>query len=52
MKELSVYELRDVFFENYYKRIGFFKDRSYYSMKRLKKERFIVACKQIKTKNT
>ena len=48
---MSVNELRDFIFENYYKRIGFVKERSYYSMKRLKK-RFAVACKQINRKNT
>ena len=51
LKKMSVNELRDFIFENYYKRIGFVKERSYYSMKRLKK-RFAVACKQINRKNT
>ena len=37
--------------ENYHKRIGFVKERSYYSMKHLKKKIFVVACKQINTKN-
>ena len=32
-------ELRDFTFENYYKRIGILKERSYYSMKR--KESFL-----------
>ena len=48
---MSVNEMRDFIFENYYKRIGFLKENSYYSMKRLKK-RFIVACKQINRKDT
>ena len=48
---MSINELRDFIFENYYKRIGFVKEQSYYSMKRLKK-RFVVACKQINRKNT
>ena len=36
-------------FENYYKQIGFSKENSYYSVKRLKK--IIVTCKQINRKN-
>ena len=48
---MSVNEMRDFIFENYYKRIAFLKENSYYSMKRLKK-RFIVACKQINRKDT
>ena len=43
---MSVNEIRDFIFENYYKIIEFFKENSYYSMKRIKK-RFIVACRQI-----
>ena len=39
-------------FGNYYKRIGFVKERSYYSMGYLKKKRFAVACNQINEKNT
>ena len=39
-------------FQNYYNIIGFSKENSYYSMKRLKKKRFVVACKQISGKNT
>ena len=34
---MSVNELRDTIFEKDYKRIGFVKERSYYSIKRLKK---------------
>ena len=54
---MSVNEIRDFIFENYYKRIGFSKENCYYSMKHLKKKkkrkkRFIVACKQINRKNT
>ena len=37
----SVNEMKNFIFENYYKQIGFSKENSYYSMKRLKK-RFIV----------
>ena len=51
IKKMSVNELRDFIFENYYKQISFVEDRSYYSMKHLKK-RFVVACNQINRKNT
>ena len=47
---MSVSEIRDFIFENYHKRIRFSKEISYYSMKHLKKKkkkRFVVACKQI-----
>ena len=37
IKDMLLNEIRDFIFENYYKRIGFFKENSYYSMKRLKK---------------
>ena len=33
--------------DNYYKRIGFSKERSYYSMKRLKKELLLLGNKLI-----
>ena len=36
IKEMPVNEIRDLIFENYYKWIGFSKENSYYSMKRLK----------------
>ena len=37
IKKMFVNEIRDFIFENYHKIIGFFKENSYYSMKRLKK---------------
>ena len=37
IKKISVREIKDFIFENYYKRIWFFRENSYYSMKRLKK---------------
>ena len=48
---MSVNELRDYFSENFYKQIGFVKQRSYYAMTRLKK-RFVVACNKINGKIT
>ena len=52
MKKMTVNELRDFIFEDYYKRIGFVKESGYYSMKHLKKKRFVVACNQVNRKNT
>ena len=37
-KKISVNEIGDFVFEYYYKRIGFSKENSYHSMKRLKKK--------------
>ena len=52
MKKMSANEIRDFFFENYYKVIGFSKENSYYSMKCLKKKkkRLVGACEQINRK--
>ena len=36
VKQMKVNELGDFIFENYCKRIGFAKERSYYSMKHLR----------------
>ena len=36
-QNMSINEMKDIIFENYYKRIRFFKESSYYSLKRLKK---------------
>ena len=47
---MSVNEIRNFFFENYCKRIGFSNENSYYSIKRLNKKDF--TCKQISRKNT
>ena len=52
IKKWSVNVVREFIFENYYKRIGFGKKRSYYSIKHLKKKRFTVSCKQINRKDT
>ena len=50
IKKMSVNEIRDFIFENYYKQNGFSKENSYYTLKRLKKKRFTVACKKINRK--
>ena len=39
VKKMSVNEIRHFIFENHYIRIGFSKENSYYSMKRLKKKK-------------
>ena len=41
IKKMSVNETRDFIVENCYKRIGFSKENSYYSMKRLKKKKYL-----------
>ena len=51
LKKMSINEIKESTFENYYKRIGFSKEGSYHSIKRFKK-RFIVARKQINRKKT
>ena len=45
IKKMSVNKLRDFIFENYYKRIWICKEKSYYSMKHLKKKE-IYCCLQ------
>ena len=46
---MTVNELGDFTFENYYKQIGFAEVKSYYSIKRFEK-RFFVSCSQINRK--
>ena len=51
IEKMPVNEIRYFIFENYYKQIGFSKESSYRSMKRLKeKKRLVVACHQINKK--
>ena len=40
VKGISINEIKDTIFESYYERVGFFKESSYYLMKRLKKKLF------------
>ena len=47
IKRSFVNEIRDFIFENYYKRIGFSKESTYYSMKRLKRNNLLFANKLI-----
>ena len=44
--------MRDFIFENYYKGIGFVKERIYYSMESFEKKRFVVACNEVNRENT
>ena len=52
IKKMSVNEIRDFIFENYYKRIGFSKENSYYWMKRLKRKDLLLLAKKLIEKNT
>ena len=47
IKKISINEIRDFSFENYYKRIGFSKENSYYSMKRLKKKDLLLLANKL-----
>ena len=47
IERMSVNEIRDVFFENYYKRIGFSKESSYYSMKCLKRKDLLLLANKL-----
>ena len=42
IKDMNVNEIRDFILENYYKRIGFSIENSYYSIKRLKREDLLL----------
>ena len=46
IKKMSVTEIKDFFFENYYKTIAFSKESNYYSMECLKKKNFLLICLQ------
>ena len=48
IKKTSVNKIRAFIFENCYKRIGFSKENSYYSMKCLKKDLLLLANKFVK----
>ena len=42
IKKMSLNEIRDFIFENYHKQIGFSKENSYHSMKRLEKKKDLL----------
>ena len=47
IKTMSVNDIRDFIFENYYKRTGFSKEGSYYSMKQLKRKDFVLLANKL-----
>ena len=47
LKKMSVNKARDLIFENYYKRIKFSKEHSYYSMKHLKKKDLLLLANKL-----
>ena len=47
IKKMSVNEIRDFIFQNYYKRIAFSKEKSYYSMTPLKKKNLLLLAKKL-----
>ena len=49
---MSINEIKDFILENYFKRIEFSKEKSYYSMEHLKDKDLLLPCKQINRKNT
>ena len=48
IKKMTIKELKDFAFENYYQRIRFTKENSYFSMKHRKKYLLLLASKLIK----
>ena len=44
---MSVNEMRDFIFENYYKKIGFSKESSYYSIKCLKRKDLLLLANKL-----
>ena len=52
IKKMTVNKLIDFVFENYYKQIGFVKERSNYSMERLKRKILLLLATKLIEKNT
>ena len=48
IQKMSVNEIKYFIFENYYKRIGFSKENSYYSMRLLKKKDVLLLANKLK----
>ena len=48
--KMSVNETRDIIFENYYKRIGFSKENSYYSINTWKKKDLLLLANKLTEK--
>ena len=49
-KNILFNEIREFIFENYYKRIGFSQENSYYSMKHLQKKDLLLLATKLKEK--
>ena len=49
---MTVKEVKDFIFENYYRQIGFAKEKSYYSIKRQKKKDLLSFATKLIEKNT
>ena len=47
IKEMSVNEIRYFILENYYKWIGFSKESSYYSLKRVKRKNLLLLANKL-----
>ena len=52
IKKMSVNDIRDFIFENYYKQMGFSMEVSYYLMKRLKRKDLLLLANKLIEKNT
>ena len=50
IKKMTIKELKDFIFENYYRRIGFPKENSYYLMKHQKKKDLFLFATKLKEK--
>ena len=50
IKKISVNEIRNFVFENFFKRIGFSKENSFYSLKRLKRKDLLLLANKLKEK--
>ena len=52
IKKISVNEIRNFVFENFFKRMGFSKENSFYSVKRLKRKDLLLLANKLKEKVT
>ena len=49
IKKITIKELKDFTYESYYRRMGFLKENSHYSIKRQKKKVLLLATKIIES---
>ena len=52
IKKISIKEIRDFIFENYYKQFGLYKKNSYYSMNHLKRKDLLLLANKLIEKST